>query len=105
MTTTTNIHGSDHIRVRADIESGRENNMKSSKFLAPQLSNQTITKLIFGYLTIVIAVLIITVSPFQSATSLNLGAQPVSASMPTVVVEVPSVQIPAAPYIIVGRAD
>lgn len=79
--------------------------MKRSMFLAPQLTGKTITKMIFGYLAMVTFVLVMTANPFQSTASLDFRPQTVEASMNTVVVEIPEVQVPAAPYIIIGSAN
>ena len=46
-----------------------------------------------------------TANPFQSTASLDFGPQAAAASVQTVVVEIPTVQVPAAPYIIIGQAN
>jgi len=46
-----------------------------------------------------------TANPFQSTASLDFGPRSAEASVQTVVVEIPAVQIPAAPYIIIEPAN
>ncbi|MCH8802023.1 MAG: hypothetical protein IH963_14065 [Chloroflexi bacterium] len=98
MTTQTNIQMNRN-------QNSKGNDMKRSMFLAPHLSGKAITAMVFGYLAMVTMILIMTANPFQSAASLDLGPQSASASVQTVVVEIPSVQVPAAPYIIIEPAS
>ena len=101
MTTRTNIQGN----TGNNNQNSKGNDMKRSMFAAPQLSGKTITAMIFGYLAIVTMILIMTANPFQSSASLDYGPQAAAASAQTVVVEIPSVQVPAAPYIIIEPAS
>ena len=101
MTTRTNIQG--NTANTNQIEKG--NHMKRSMFLAPRFSGKAITAMGFGYLAMVTMILIMTANPFQSTASLHFGPQAAVASVQTVVVEIPSVQVPAAPYIIIGPAN
>ena len=73
--------------------------------LAPQFSTTTITMFVFGYLAMVTVILIMTANPSQSTAPLDFGPQSVAASTHTVAVEIPVVQIPAAPYLIVEPAN
>ena len=50
-------------------------------------------------------ILIMTANPFQSTASLDFGPPAAAASVQTVVVEIPTAQVPAAPYIIIGPAN
>ncbi|MCH8893344.1 MAG: hypothetical protein J4N86_07960 [Chloroflexi bacterium] len=95
MTTQTNIQGNN----------SNGNEMKRSMFLAPRFSGKAITMMVFGYLAMVTMILIMTANPFQSTASLDFGPQSAEASVQTVVVEIPSVQVPAAPYIIIEPAN
>ena len=95
MTTQTNIQGNN----------SNGNEMKRSMFLAPLFSGKAITMMVFGYLAMVTMILIMTANPFQSTASLDFGPQSAEASVQTVVVEIPSVQVPAAPYIIIEPAN
>ena len=79
--------------------------MKRSMFLAPKFSGKAITTMVFGYLAMVTVILIMTANPFQSTASLDFGPQTAEASVQTVVVEIPAVQVPAAPYLIIGEAN
>ncbi|MBC8279618.1 MAG: hypothetical protein H8E48_02430 [Chloroflexi bacterium] len=97
MTTTTNI--------QMNTNTSKEGNMNRSMFIAPRFSNQTIKMFVFGYLTMVLIILFSTGNPFQTTAALDLSPHTVSASTQTVVVEIPEVQIPAAPYIIIGSAN
>lgn len=97
MATITNIQKSNN--------PGAVNNMKRSIFLAPQLSQGTILKLVAAYLVMVTVILFVSANPFQSTASLNFNPQTVSASTHNVMVEIPEVVIPAAPYIIVGPGN
>jgi hypothetical protein len=101
MTTQTNIQGN----AGNDNNSSEGNNMKRSMFVAPKFSGKAITAMVFGYLAMVTMILIMTANPFQSSASLDFGPQAAGASVQTVVVEIPSVQIPAAPYIIIEPAN
>lgn len=103
MTTQTNIQGSTGNTNKNQNEKGNE--MKRSMFLAPQFSGKAITAMVFGYLAMVTVILIMTANPFQSTASLDFGPQSAEASVKTVVVEIPAVQVPAAPYIIIGPAN
>ena len=98
MTTQTNIQMNRN-------QNSKGNYMKRSMFLAPHFSGKAITMMVFGYLAMVMVILIMTANPFQSAASLDLRPQTVSASVQTVVLEIPSVQVPAAPYIIIEPAS
>ena len=73
----------------------------------PQCCGKTITMIMFAYLAIVTVIFIITARPFESAKDLEFGMLPqtVFASVQTVVLETPSVQDPAAPYIIIEPAN
>ena len=93
-----------HIQMNRN-QNSKGNDMKRSLFLAPLFSGKAITMMVFGYLAMVTVILVMTANPFQSAASLDLGPQTVSASVQTVVVEIPSVQIPAAPFIIIEPAS
>ena len=101
MTTQTNIQGN----TSTGNENSKGNNMKRSMFLAPQFSGKAITAMVFGYLAMVTVIFIMTANPFQSTASLDFGPQSAAASVQTVVVEMPTVQVPAAPYIIIGPAN
>ena len=101
MTTTTNIQGN----TGNNNQNSKGNTMKRSMFLAPKLSGKAITAMVFGYLAMVTVILIMTANPFQSTASLDFGPQSAKASVKTVVVEIPAVQIPAAPYIIIETAN
>ncbi len=101
MTTTTNIQ----MNANTGMKNERGNDMKRSMFLAPQFSKQTIMMIVFGYLAMVTVVLIMTANPFQSTASLDFGPESVAASAHIVAVEIPVVQIPAAPYLIVEPAN
>ena len=101
MTTQTNIQGN----TGNNNQNEKGNDMKRTMFLAPNFSGNAITMMVFGYLAMVTVILVMTANPFQSAASLDLRPQTVSASVQTVVLEIPSVQIPAAPYIIVEPAN
>ena len=100
MTTQTNIQSN----TGNNNQNEKGNEMKSSMFLAPKFSGKAITTMVFGYLAMVTVILIMTANPFQSTASLDFGPQNAEASVQTVVVEIPTVQIPAAPYIIIGSA-
>lgn len=99
MAAATNIQ----MNTKARAQNGKGDNMNRSMFLAPQLSAKTITMLVFAYLAVVTIVLIMSSNPFESATSLDIGLFPktVSASTQAVMVEIPEVRVPKAPYIIV----
>ena len=103
MTTSKNI--------QSDVNNGNQNqkgnDMKRSKFLAPQFSTKTIKLFVFAYLAMVTAILIMSANPFESATSLDIGlaAKTVSASTQTIVVEIPEIRMPAPPYIILGPVN
>ncbi|MCH2512472.1 MAG: hypothetical protein DSY79_01065 [Chloroflexi bacterium] len=101
MTTQTNIQGN----TGNNNQNEKGNEMKRSMFLAPQFSGKAITAMVFGYLAMVTMILIMTANPFQSTASLDFGPQAAAASVQTVVVEIPTVQVPAAPYIIIGQAN
>ncbi len=101
MTTTTNIQ----MNTGTETQNQRGSFMKRSMFLAPQFSRKTITMFVFAYLAMVSVILVMSANPFQSTASLDFGAQSASASSQTIVVEIPAVQVPAAPYIIVGSAN
>ena len=101
MATQTNIQGNTGI----NSQNNEGNDMKRSMFLAPNFSGKTITAMVFGYLAMVTVILIMTANPFQATASLDFGPQTAEASVQTVVVEIPTVQIPAAPYIIIGSAN
>lgn len=103
MTTTTNIQG--NTGNNNSNQNSKGNEMKRSMFLAPKLSGKAITAMVFGYLAMVTVILIMTANPFQSTASLDFGPQSAKASVKTVVVEIPAVQIPAAPYIIIETAN
>ena len=105
MTTATNIQRNHRINANQGTKNSKGNDMKRSMFLAPQLSTKTIAMLVFGYLAMVTVILIMTANPFQSMASLDLGPQTVSASTPTVVVEIPEIRMPALPYIIIEPAN
>jgi hypothetical protein len=104
MTTQTNIQ-SNTGNIGNDRKNEKGNDMKRSMFLAPKLSGKAITAMVFGYLAMVTIILVMTANPFQSTTSLDFGPQNAEASVQTVVVEIPAVQVPAAPYIIIGSAN
>ena len=101
MTTQMNIQGN---AGNNNNQTEKGNSMKRSMFLAPQLSRKAITAMVFGYLAMVTVILIMTANPFQSTASLDFGPQSAAASVQTVVVDIPLVQVPAAPYIIIEPA-
>ena len=101
MTTRTNIQGN----TGNNNQNEKGNDMKRTMFLAPNFSGKAITMMVFGYLAMVTVILIMTANPFQSTASLDFGPQTAEASVQAVVVEIPTVQIPAAPYIIIGSAN
>ena len=101
MTTRTNIQGN----TGNNNQNEKGNDMKRSMFLAPNFSGKAITMMVFGYLAMVTVILIMTANPFQSTASLDFGLQTAEASVQTVVVEIPTVRIPAAPYIIIESAN
>ena len=101
MTTQTNIQGN----TGNNDQNEKGNDMKRSMFLAPKFSGKAITAMVFGYLAMVTVIMIMTANPFQSTASLDFGPRSAEASMQTVVVEIPVVQVPAAPYIIIEPAN
>ena len=101
MTTQMNIQG--NTGNHNQNETGNE--MKRSMFLAPKFSGKAITAMVFGYLAMVTVIMIMTANPFQPTASLDIGPQTAEASVQTVVVEIPAVQIPAAPYLIIEPAN
>ena len=101
MTTQTNIQ----CNTNESNRNSKGNDMKRSMFLAPNFSGKAITMMVFGYLAMVTVILIMTANPFQSTASLDFGPQTAEASVQAVVVEIPTVQIPAAPYIIIESAN
>jgi len=105
MTTQTNIQGDTGSNNQNSTQNNRGNEMKRSMFLAPKFSGKAITTMVFGYLAMVTVILIMTANPFQSTASLDFGPQTAEASVQTVVVEIPAVQVPAAPYLIIGEAN
>ena len=101
MTTQTNIQGN----TGNNNQNEKGNDMKRTMFLAPNFSGKAITMMVFGYLAMVTVILIMTANPFQSTASLDFGPQTAEASVQAVVVEIPTVRIPAAPYIIIESAN
>ena len=101
MTTQTNIQGN----TGNNDQNEKGNDMKRSMFLAPKFSSKAITAMVFGYLAMVTVIMIMTANPFQSTASLDFGPQSAEASAQTVVVEIPTLQVPAAPYIIIEPAN
>ncbi|MQF87951.1 MAG: hypothetical protein FI737_02515 [SAR202 cluster bacterium] len=105
MTTQTTIQSNTGNNNQNANGNNEGNDMKRSMFLAPKFSGKAITAMVFGYLAMVTIILIMTANPFQSAASLDFGPQAAEASVQTVVVEIPAVHVPAAPYIIIETAN
>jgi len=101
MTTQTNIQGS----TGNNNQNKRGNEMNRLMFLAPKFSGKAITTMVFGYLYMVTVILIMAANSFQSTASLDFGPQTDEASVQTVVVEIPTIQAPAAPYLIIEAAN
>ena len=80
--------------------------MNLSKLIGPRMDLEYIFLALFVYLAIIAVLVIGPAESLPSAHSFDLGVSPRSASASThVVIEIPEVRIPTAPYIIVELAN